>query len=82
MEFYKFTIFLKRMTKFVSIPNRMEFYGGNAMFAFFEFTSFQFPTGWNSTLIHLIRAVKHISFQFLTGWNSTLVYRHQSKVYL
>ena len=49
MEFYKFTIFLKRMTKFVSIPNRMEFYGGNAMFAFFEFTSFQFPTGWNST---------------------------------
>ena len=34
---------------------------------------FQFPTGWNSTLVDLIMSAL-ITFQFPTGWNSTHPY--------
>ena len=34
---------------------------------------FQFPTGWNSTIITLIFARAKLAFQFPTGWNSTVL---------
>ena len=33
--------------------------------------TFQFPTGWNSTLLLLAFACDLRRFQFPTGWNST-----------
>jgi len=38
----------------------------------FRYLTFQFPTGWNSTLSSLILCLSIHSFQFPTGWNSTL----------
>ena len=34
-------------------------------------SSFQFPTGWNSTKYPLKATLENIKFQFPTGWNST-----------
>ena len=55
----------------VSIPNGIEFYltipRGN-----FRDGGFQFPTGWNSTLILSYKPSRALSFQFPTGWNSTV----------
>ena len=36
---------------------------------------FQFPTGWNSTLLHRLWAKPRWKFQFPTGWNSTQDHR-------
>ena len=42
-------------------------------FRFFDlFIKFQFPTGWNSTVLKKIRVVVGGWFQFPTGWNSTI----------
>ena len=35
------------------------------------FKRFQFPTGWNSTLLPRLRKLFLKKFQFPTGWNST-----------
>ena len=56
---------------FVSIPNGMEFYTIPSALILF-WSSFQFPTGWNSTRSLLSIAIVSGMFQFPTGWNSTL----------
>ena len=55
----------------VSIPNGMEFYTF-VILVDFKRDAFQFPTGWNSTILSFIIESISSKFQFPTGWNSTL----------
>ena len=69
MEFYEKASFDKG-SRFVSIPNGMEFYPSFLTSTVFPAT-FQFPTGWNSTFSFRDVFVEACWFQFPTGWNST-----------
>ena len=69
MEFYRVRRKKARDVQVVSIPNGMEFYRFSFIGTEYFFT-FQFPTGWNSTLIKAEYKIKTV-FQFPTGWNST-----------
>ena len=70
MEFYSFCISSLSLFWWVSIPNGMEFYAVNVC-VFVTNRAFQFPTGWNSTLIADKLTCIFDAFQFPTGWNST-----------
>ena len=54
----------------VSIPNGMEFYPIYPT-SIICTPEFQFPTGWNSTLLKQSWFLPSHWFQFPTGWNST-----------
>ncbi len=62
----------ERKIKRVSIPNGMEFYMDKFITDNVEKIRFQFPTGWNSTILKLFAIGFKRMFQFPTGWNSTI----------
>ena len=62
MEFYSLRGVRTARPIKVSIPNRMEFYPITEREKWQAFKEFQFPTGWNSTLLKMASIITHSSF--------------------
>ena len=61
MEFYHVFVHEPTADVIVSIPNGMEFYAGSKEKGS-SIVVFQFPTGWNSTLVAPVRIADDVSF--------------------